>query len=208
MSESEGGDEKARKYEPVETNAEAAARLGRLAADAATRLGQAATDAAFGAATRLSHVAEDGSARMVDVSAKEPSVREAVATGRVALTAEAADAIREQALPKGDVITIARIAGIQGAKRTAELIPLCHPVMLTDIDVDVEAVEDGVEIVATTRTHDRTGIEMEALTAVSVAALTIVDMVKAIDPGAEIQYISVASKSGGDSGDWRREEAE
>lgn len=208
MSEDQGKDEAQRTYEPVETNAEAAARLGRLAADAATKLGQAATGAALGAATRLSHVAEDGSARMVDVSGKEPTVREAVATGRVALTPEAADAIREQALPKGDVITIARIAGIQAAKRTPELIPLCHPVMLTDIDVDVEVVEDGVEIAATTRTYDRTGIEMEALTAVSVAALTVVDMVKAIDPGAEIQYVSVASKSGGAGGDWSREDPE
>lgn len=157
---------------------------------------------------RLSHVAEDGSARMVDVSAKQPSARFATATGCVRLNPEAATAIREQALPKGDVLTIARIAGIQAAKRTWELIPLCHPIGLTGIEVDVELDGDVVQVAATTRTHDRTGVEMEALTAVAVAGLTIIDMVKAIDPGATITDVSVAVKGGGVRGEWRRESRE
>lgn len=157
---------------------------------------------------RLSHVAEDGSARMVDVSEKQPSARFATATGRVQLSPEAAGAVREQALPKGDVLTIARIAGIQAAKRTWDLIPLCHPIGLTGIEVDVELVGDVVRVVATTRTHDRTGVEMEALTAVAVAGLTIIDMVKAIDPTATISEVSVAVKGGGVHGEWRREPAQ
>jgi cyclic pyranopterin phosphate synthase len=157
---------------------------------------------------RLSHVAEDGSARMVDVSAKEASARFAAATGRVRLSGEAAAAVRDQALPKGDVLTIARIAGIQAAKRTWELIPLCHPIGLTGIDVDVALVGEEVQVAVRTRTHDRTGVEMEALTAVAVAGLTIIDMVKAIDPGATITDVSVESKGGGVHGEWHREPRE
>ena len=154
---------------------------------------------------RLSHVAADGTARMVDVSSKQPSARFATATGCVRLSPEAATAVRDQALPKGDVLTIARIAGIQAAKRTWELVPLCHPIGLTGIEVDVALVGDVVQIAATTRTHDRTGVEMEALTAVAVAGLTIIDMVKALDPGATITEVAVELKGGGVHGEWRRE---
>ena len=176
-------------------------RLSHVAEDGSARLSHVAEDGS----QRLSHVAEDGSARMVDVSEKQPSARFATATGCVRLSPKAAGAVREQALPKGDVLTIARIAGIQAAKRTWELIPLCHPIGLTGIEVDVELVGDVVQVAATTRTHDRTGVEMEALTAVAVAGLTIIDMVKAIDQTATISEVSVAVKGGGVHGEWRRE---
>jgi cyclic pyranopterin monophosphate synthase len=153
---------------------------------------------------RLTHVDETGAARMVDVSAKDVSVRAARATGRVRLSGAAVAALRGGGVPKGDAIAVARIAGIAGSKRTPDLIPLCHPIALHGVTVDL-AVEDwGVSIAATARTADRTGVEMEALTAVSVAALALVDMVKAIDPAAVISDIQVEEKTGGKSGTWRR----
>ena len=177
-------------------------RLSHVAEDGSQRLSHVAEDGS----QRLSHVAEDGSARMVDVSEKQPSARFATATGCVRLSPKAAGAVREQALPKGDVLTIARIAGIQAAKRTWELIPLCHPIGLTGIEVDVELVGDVVQVAATTRTHDRTGVEMEALTAASVAALTVYDMVKGIERGVVIEQVRLLSKCGGKH-DWNAEEA-
>ena len=153
----------------------------------------------------LTHVRADGSAAMVDVGAKQVSNREARASGVVRLSAAAEDAVREGAVRKGDVGTIARIAGIQAAKRTSELIPLCHPIGLTGIDVEVELDGQLMRITAATRVSDRTGVEMEALTAVAVAGLTVIDMVKALDPGAELTDVRVESKSGGATGEWQRE---
>jgi cyclic pyranopterin phosphate synthase len=151
----------------------------------------------------LTHVRADGSAHMVDVSAKAVTAREASAAGRVLLTGEAVAALREGEVPKGDALAVARIAGIQAVKRTPELIPLAHPIAVHAVAVDLAVADDGVDITATVRTADRTGIEMEALTAVSVAALALVDMVKAVDKHARITDIRVTAKSGGRSGDWR-----
>ena len=156
---------------------------------------------------RLTHVDDQGAARMVDVSGKDVTVRTARASGRVLVSAQVVDLLRGPGVPKGDALAVARIAGIQGAKRTPELIPLCHPLALHAVEVDVEVVDDAVEITATVRTADRTGVEMEALTAVATAALTVVDMVKAVDKGATITDIRVEEKSGGRSGTWRRSEA-
>ncbi|HEX6326094.1 MAG TPA: cyclic pyranopterin monophosphate synthase MoaC [Jiangellaceae bacterium] len=152
----------------------------------------------------LTHVDEQGAARMVDVSAKEVSVRTARASGRVLVSSRVIELLRGDGLPKGDVLATARIAGIQGAKRTPELVPLCHPIAVHGVEVDLSVGDDAVEIAATVRTADRTGVEMEALTAVSVAALTVVDMVKAVDKAATISDIRVEEKSGGRSGTWRR----
>ena len=152
----------------------------------------------------LTHVDEQGAARMVDVSAKEVSVRIARASGRVLVSPRVVELLRGKGLPKGDVLATARIAGIQGAKRTPELVPLCHPIAVHGVEVDLNVGDDAVEIAATVRTADRTGVEMEALTAVSVAALTVVDMVKAVDKAATITEIRVEEKSGGRSGTWRR----
>lgn len=151
----------------------------------------------------LSHVRPDGSAHMVDVSAKAVTAREASAAGRVLLSAAAVAALRAGEVPKGDALAVARIAGIQAVKRTPELIPLAHPVAVHAVSVELEVVDDGVAITATVRTADRTGIEMEALTAVTVAALALVDMVKAVDKRARITDVRVTAKSGGRSGDWR-----
>ncbi|MBB2986020.1 cyclic pyranopterin monophosphate synthase MoaC [Terracoccus luteus] len=151
----------------------------------------------------LTHVRSDGTAHMVDVSAKAVTAREASAAGRVLLSAAAVSALREGVVPKGDALGVARLAGIQAVKRTPELIPLAHPVAVHAAHVDVTVVDDGVMIEATVRTADRTGIEMEALTAVSVAALALVDMVKAVDKHARITDVRVTAKSGGRSGDWR-----
>ena len=151
---------------------------------------------------RLTHVRGDGSAHMVDVSAKDVTAREASAAGRVLLSADAVAALREGTVRKGDALAVARIAGIQAVKRTPELVPLAHPVAVHGVEVEVEVVDDGVEITATVRTADRTGIEMEALTAVSVAALTVIDMVKAVDRHGRITDVRVTAKSGGRSGDW------
>lgn len=146
-----------------------------------------------------------GAARMVDVSAKAVTARTAVATGRVRTSAEVVALLRDDGLPKGDALAVARIAGIAGAKRTPELVPLCHPVALHGVSVDLEIEDDGVRITATTRTADRTGVEMEALTAVATAGLALIDMIKAVDRAASITDVRVESKSGGRSGIWRRE---
>ncbi|KAB7743470.1 cyclic pyranopterin monophosphate synthase MoaC [Nostocoides sp. F2B08] len=153
----------------------------------------------------LTHVRADGSAHMVDVSAKAVTAREASAAGRVLLNAATVSALRSGEVPKGDALSVARIAGIQAVKRTPELIPLAHPIAVHGVEVDLTVVDAGVEIVAVVRTADRTGIEMEALTAVSVAALTVIDMVKAVDKHARITDVRVTAKSGGRSGDWREE---
>jgi cyclic pyranopterin phosphate synthase len=153
----------------------------------------------------LSHIDDSGAARMVDVSAKPETVRTAVATGRVLLSTEALSLARTGDLPKGDLTAVVRLAGIMAAKRTSELIPLCHPLALHDVDVDVQIAEAAVELTATVRTVDRTGVEMEALTAVSVAGLTVIDMVKAVDRAATLTDVQVAAKTGGRSGDWSRQ---
>lgn len=155
----------------------------------------------------LSHLDAQGRARMVDVSDKAITAREAVAEGFVQLSEDAVRILRDDAAPKGDVLAVARIAGIQGAKRTADLVPLCHPLSLSSVAVELTVHDAGVGIRATVRTTDRTGVEMEALTAVSVAALTVVDMIKAVDKAATIGDIRVLTKSGGRSGDWRREQS-
>ena len=150
------------------------------------------------------HLTATGTARMVDVSDKDVTRREATATGQVRLSAEAVAALRDNAVPKGDALAVGRIAGIQGAKRTPDLIPLCHPLPLTGVDLDLAVIDTGVTITATVRTTGRTGVEMEALTAVSVAALSVIDMIKAIDRSAVITDVRVEAKSGGRRGDWRR----
>jgi len=154
---------------------------------------------------RLTHVDETGAARMVDVSAKDVTRRQAVATGRVVVSPEVVRLLRGEGVPKGDALGVARVAGILAAKRTPDLVPLCHPLAISGVTVDLEVVDEGVHIAATVRTTDRTGVEMEALTAVSVAALTVVDMVKAVDKAAVITEVRVETKTGGKSGDWRRE---
>ncbi|MBO0842042.1 MAG: cyclic pyranopterin monophosphate synthase MoaC [Nocardioides sp.] len=155
-------------------------------------------------ADRLTHVDESGAARMVDVSSKSVTSRSAVATGRVLVSSQVIDLLRGEGVPKGDALAVARIAGIMGAKRTPDLIPLCHPLALSGVKVDLHVADDAVEITATVKTTDRTGVEMEALTAVSVAGLTVVDMVKAVDKRAVISDIRVEEKSGGKSGDFVR----
>jgi cyclic pyranopterin phosphate synthase len=141
---------------------------------------------------------------MVDVSAKPVTTRTATATGRLRTSAQVVSLLRADGLPKGDALAVARIAGITGAKRTPDLVPLCHPVALHGVTVDLEVVDDGVLITATTRTADRTGVEMEALTAVATAGLALIDMVKAVDRGASITDIRIEAKAGGRSGSWRR----
>jgi cyclic pyranopterin monophosphate synthase len=152
----------------------------------------------------LSHLDESGHARMVDVSAKDVSAREARASGRVLLSAAAIAALQSGQVPKGDALAVARIAGIQGAKRTSDLVPLCHPIAIHSVTVDLEVTGEAVLIEATVRTADRTGVEMEALTSVTVAALALIDMVKAIDPAAVISDVRVEEKTGGKTGPWRR----
>jgi cyclic pyranopterin phosphate synthase len=154
---------------------------------------------------RLTHVDSKGAAKMVDVSAKDVTVRTATATGRVTVSPEVVALLREGGLPKGDALSVARIAGLMAAKRTPDLLPLCHPIALHAVTVDLEVEDTGVAITVTTRTADRTGVEMEALTSVAVAALTLVDMVKAVDPAAVIGDIGVIEKTGGATGDWRRQ---
>lgn len=157
---------------------------------------------------RLTHLNDEGHAHMVDVTAKEVTHRSATASGRVRLAGAAVAALREGDVPKGDALATARIAGIMGAKKTPELIPLCHPLMVSGVQVECTVVDEGVELSATVKTAERTGVEMEALTAVSVAALTVIDMVKALDKGAVIENIQVEAKSGGRSGDWKRDHAQ
>jgi cyclic pyranopterin monophosphate synthase len=153
---------------------------------------------------QLTHLDKAGQARMVDVSGKEVTARSATATGTVLLSPAAVAALREGNVPKGDALAVARIAGIQGAKRTPELIPLCHPIGLHSVSVELEVADNGVQITCMARTADRTGVEMEALTAVSVAALALIDMIKAVDPAAVITDVQVEEKTGGKSGRWQR----
>jgi cyclic pyranopterin monophosphate synthase len=155
-------------------------------------------------ADRLTHVDESGAARMVDVSGKEVTAREAVAAGRVLVSPEVVLLLRGAGVPKGDTLAVARLAGIMGAKQTSTLIPLCHPLSLSSVTVDLEVADDAVEVTAFVRTTDRTGVEMEALTAVAVAGLTVIDMVKAVDKRASITDVRVLRKSGGKSGDFVR----
>ena len=153
--------------------------------------------------SKLTHLDESGAARMVDVSAKNDSVREAVAEGRISMSAEALEAIKGGLVKKGDVLATARIAGIMAAKKTSELIPLCHPLPLSSVAINFDIEERGIRATATARCTGKTGVEMEALTAASTALLTIYDMAKAIDKGMVIDGIRLLSKSGGKSGDWR-----
>lgn len=157
-----------------------------------------------GTGDRFTHLDDAGNARMVDVSAKDVSVRTARATGFVRTSDAVVALLREGGLPKGDALAVARIAGIQGAKRTPDLVPLCHPIALHGVDVELAVVDDGVTITVDVRTADRTGVEMEALTAVTVAGLTLIDMVKAVDPAATITDVQVEEKTGGKTGVWRR----
>ncbi len=152
----------------------------------------------------LTHVDSTGAARMVDVSAKEVTVREATASGLFQTTAEVIDLLRSRGLEKGDALAVARIAGIAAAKRTPELIPLCHPVAIHGVQVELQLGPDSVAITATVRTADRTGVEMEALTCVATAGLTLYDMVKAVDRSALLGQIRLEHKAGGRRGEWNR----
>ncbi len=156
---------------------------------------------------RFTHLDDSGAARMVDVSGKDVTARSATATGRVLVSAAVVEALRGEGVPKGDALGVARVAGILAAKRTPDLVPLCHPLAISGVTLDLEVHDDGVSITATVKTTDRTGVEMEALTAVSVAALTVVDMVKAIDKAAVITDVRVEEKTGGKSGTFRRGES-
>jgi cyclic pyranopterin phosphate synthase len=153
--------------------------------------------------TRLTHLDDEGSAHMVDVSAKASTTREATAAGRIAMSAEALAAIRAGTVKKGDVLAVARVAGIMAAKKTADLIPLCHPLPISGVSLDLGFEDQAIRATATVRTTHSTGVEMEALTAVSVALLTIYDMAKALDRGMAIGEVRLLAKSGGRSGDWR-----
>jgi cyclic pyranopterin monophosphate synthase len=159
-------------------------------------------------APHLTHVDESGAARMVDVSEKAVTAREAVATGRVLLSGAVVDLLRGEGVPKGDAFAVARVAGVMAAKRTPDLVPLCHPIAITGVTVDLRLTDESVEITARVRTTDRTGVEMEALTAVAVAGLALVDMVKSVDKAAVISDVRVDRKSGGRSGTWTREGAQ
>lgn len=152
--------------------------------------------------SKLTHLDDGGAAHMVDVSAKASTRREATAEGRIALSAEALAAIREGALAKGDALAVARVAGIMAAKRTPDLIPLCHPIAISKVTIDLALEEHGIACTATVATIGPTGVEMEALTAVSTALLTLYDMAKAIDRGMTISGVRLLAKSGGRSGDW------
>lgn len=156
--------------------------------------------------SELTHLDETGRARMVDVGGKAETRRVAVASGRVRMSPEALAAIRDGEVPKGDVLAAARIAGIMGAKKTAELIPLCHPLALDAVTVDFAVEDDAVRATATASLSGRTGVEMEAMTAVSVALLTIYDMAKAVDQAMVIEAVRLIEKRGGKSGDWRAPE--
>ncbi len=154
---------------------------------------------------RLTHVDDTGAARMVDVSGKEITARRAGAAGTVQTTAEVLALLHRDALPKGDALGVARLAGIMGAKRTPDLVPLCHPIALHGVGVELIPGEASVDIEATVTTADRTGVEMEALTAVAVAGLALIDMIKAVDPAASLDRIRVLRKEGGKTGLWVRE---
>ncbi len=152
----------------------------------------------------LTHIDEQGRARMVDVAAKAVTDRVAVAEATVAMQPETASKVFDGSLPKGDAVAVARVAGIQGAKATSTLIPLCHPLPLSSVQIDIEPTDQGALIRCTARVSAQTGVEMEALTGASVAALTLYDMIKGIDRGASVQSVQLMSKSGGKSGEWRR----
>jgi cyclic pyranopterin monophosphate synthase len=154
----------------------------------------------------LTHVDEAGAARMVDVSAKAVTVRRAIAAGRVVTSVDVIELLRGDALPKGDALAVARLAGIMGAKRTPDLIPLCHPIGLHGVVVELTLTDEAVDITATTKTADRTGVEMEALTAVATAGLALIDMIKAVDPAASLESVRVLRKEGGKTGVWVRPE--
>jgi cyclic pyranopterin phosphate synthase len=152
----------------------------------------------------FTHLDDSGAARMVDVSGKDVSVRTATATARVLVSDEVIELLRGGGVPKGDALGVARVAGIMAAKRTPDLIPLCHPIALHSVTVDLEVADDAVVISASARTADRTGVEMEALTAAAVAGLAMIDMVKGVDPAARIDDVAVQTKTGGAHGDWHR----
>jgi cyclic pyranopterin phosphate synthase len=154
---------------------------------------------------RLTHLNEAGEVHMVDVSGKAVTDREAVAEGFVTMSPGLADRFLSGDLPKGDAAAVARVGGIMGAKKTADLIPLCHPILLTGVEVSLETSGRGIRVVATVRTTDRTGVEMEAMTAVTVAALTIYDMVKSVERGVSIESVRLLMKTGGASGTWERD---
>jgi cyclic pyranopterin monophosphate synthase len=153
----------------------------------------------------LTHLDSSGHAWMVDVSAKAITTREATAAGRFVTTPAVIELLRRDGLPKGDALAVARIAGIAGAKRTPDLVPLCHPVALHSVTVDLELTDNSIEITATTRTADRTGVEMEALTSVVTAGLALYDMVKAVDRAARLTDVRLLAKSGGRTGEWTGE---
>jgi cyclic pyranopterin monophosphate synthase len=153
--------------------------------------------------TKLTHLDDSGAAHMVDVSAKDDTVREATAEGRITMSADALAAIRKGSAKKGDVLATARIAGIMAAKKTPELIPLCHPLMLSKVSVDFAFEDDGILVTTLVRLTGQTGVEMEAMTAAAIALLTIYDMAKALDKGMVISGVRLLSKSGGKSGEWR-----
>jgi cyclic pyranopterin phosphate synthase len=155
-------------------------------------------------AGELTHLDAHGAARMVDVSAKDVTVRTATAAGFLRTDPRTVELLRRDGLPKGDALAVARVAGVLGAKRTPDLIPLCHPIALHSVTVDLELCGEGVRIEATTRTADRTGVEMEALTAVAIAGLALYDMVKAVDRTAVLTDVRLEAKAGGRSGSWRR----
>ena len=154
---------------------------------------------------RLTHVDETGAARMVDVGDKPVTARTASATGRVLVSHTVVDLLRGEGVPKGDALAVARIAGIMGAKQTPALIPLCHPLAISGVTVELAVTDESVDLTATVRTTDRTGVEMEALTAASVAALALIDMVKGLDRHAHIREVKLLAKEGGRSGSWRRD---
>lgn len=152
----------------------------------------------------FTHLDESGNAKMVDISGKQDSVRVAVASGLVKVNKEVLELAKDNSLPKGDLFATARIAGIIAAKKTSELIPLCHPLSINAVEIEIKAGSEGFLIIATVKTSGKTGVEMEALTAVSVASLTVIDMVKAIDKTAEISEVKLLEKTGGKSGNWIR----
>lgn len=152
--------------------------------------------------SKLTHINGDGSAHMVDVGDKPETMREARASGQISMHADVLKAVKDNALKKGDVLSTARIAGIMAAKKTSELIPLCHPLMLTKISVDFEYLDDGIEATSLVRLNGKTGVEMEALTAVNIALLTIYDMTKALQKDMVLSDIKLLAKSGGKSGNW------
>jgi cyclic pyranopterin phosphate synthase len=154
--------------------------------------------------SHLTHVDAKGDARMVDVSGKDITIRRAVAAGTVTTTTDVIDLLRSDSLPKGDALATARIAGIMGAKRTPDLVPLCHPIALHGVTVELTLSEAAIDIKVVVRTADRTGVEMEALTAVAVSGLALIDMIKAVDPAASLDSVRVLRKEGGKTGTWTR----